>query len=225
MSKKKRPLPKALSKRPEPPIQEAESQLQPLPPAQTIDDEQEQPIHSDNIKNMIDDLAAGDAPRLSHEDILVTQPSFISGEDIEINEPVKTQPDLEDNSTQITSQVPTGDLYNDLAIFMVQLENAFSQRYDHWERTSNSLMNTLKKMDTIMGQNIDTFLISLEQMKILLLKGFKDFVKKRDEVERFSNIDYKSIAKDFQKTLDLLNFQIIELKLHQDIDELYAIYQ
>ncbi len=127
-------------------------------------------------------------------------------------------------SELIESEKPNGEFFHDLEIFFVQLGRAFSHRYDLWEETYNVLLTILKKMRDTMEENTEKMMETIQNLYEKMIKGFKDFERKQSEVERFSDLNYKQVAKQFKKTLELLNFQIREFKLQMMVDDLYNIY-
>ena len=85
-------------------------------------------------------------------------------------------------------------------------------------------MAILREIRKINEENTDKFVRSIDELDKKIIKGFDEFLVKRNELERYSDTDYKEIAKNFQKTLDLLNMQIREYKLNLYVTELFNIY-
>ena len=124
----------------------------------------------------------------------------------------------------IDPEAPTGELWHDLGVFFTQLGRAYSARYDLWERTINTILSILRKMQQNMTTNTDILLNTVEELHTKIKKGLEQYAQKRDEVERFSDVDYKYVIKLFKKTIELLNFQVREFRLQQTIQELAEIY-
>ena len=188
------------------------------------------------LKHMLDVLNAKGAPVMkSSADIgVVKQPSFISGPgDAETSlsasegDPTAIPHERPTSVREVEepiSEKPTGEFFLDTEIFIKQLGRAYIKRYEMWEETTNSILTILRKMKNVQENNTQTLINTIEEIHWKIQKGFEDFTMKRSEVERFSNVSYKDVAKTFKKTLELLNFQVREFKLQQEIEELYNIY-
>ena len=118
----------------------------------------------------------------------------------------------------------TSTFFTDMGIFFNQLGEAYEARYTLWEKSDLTLMAILREIRKINDENTDKFVEVIEDLDNKISSGFKEFLVKRNELERYSDTDYKEIAKNFQKTLDLLNFQIREFRLNQMVTQLYEIY-
>lgn len=106
----------------------------------------------------------------------------------------------------------------------IQLGRAYENRYALWESTFVSIMKNLRKMRKYNETQSQILIDTIQELEIQIKNGLKDFQIRRDEMERFSDIDYKTIALNFKKALELLNLQIREIQLRQEIDQLYQIY-
>ncbi|WP_371803187.1 hypothetical protein [Candidatus Lokiarchaeum ossiferum] len=150
---------------------------------------------------------------------------LISPKQITLKPPtsVPEQPTIVKSNVQI-DDTPTGNFWGDSEIFFKQLGKSYEDRYSLWNQTSSSILTILRKMRRINESNTENLIKSINDLELKLNSGLKDFSMKRNEVERFSDIDYKRVIKDFKKTMDLLNMQIREFKLQQSISELYDIY-
>ena len=124
----------------------------------------------------------------------------------------------------VDPEAPSGELWHDLGVFFTQLGRAYSSRYDLWERTINTILSILRKMQQYMTSNTDILLNAIEELHEKIKNGLEQYAQKRDEVERFSDVDYKYVIKLFKKTIELLNFQVREFRLQQTIQELSEIY-
>ncbi len=93
-----------------------------------------------------------------------------------------------------------------------------------WESTIGTILKILRKTEQNLEINVDLLVNALEKINAKIGKGLKDFIEKRNEVERFAESDYNQMALSLKKTLELLNFQIREFKLQQMTSELYEIY-
>lgn len=130
----------------------------------------------------------------------------------------------------ITQEEPKKDertsstFFTDTGVFFTQLGEAYEARYSIWEKSDLTLMAILREIRRINEENTVNFVKVIGEMDKKIMKGFNEFLVKRNELERYSDTNYKEIAKNFQKTLDLLNFQIREFKLNQMVTELFNIY-
>ncbi|MHA1474188.1 MAG: hypothetical protein ACTSPA_08145 [Promethearchaeota archaeon] len=118
----------------------------------------------------------------------------------------------------------TSTFFKDTGVFFSQLGEAYEARYSLWEKSDLTLMAILREIRKINEDNTEQFVKAIENLDKKIIKGFDEFLVKRTELERYSDTDYKEIAKNFQKTLDLLNFQIREFKLNQMVTEMFNIY-
>lgn len=125
----------------------------------------------------------------------------------------------------LETEIATGELFPDLQIFFKQLGRAFGKRYQYWEGTDSNILMILRKMQQNTQENAVMMVKALEIINEKLRKGLSDFLAKREEVERYAECDYKQVAKNLKKTLELLNFQVREFKLQQMTSELYNIYK
>lgn len=155
----------------------------------------------------------------------VISKSLITPKQITLKPPssVPEQPTIIKSNVQI-DETPTGNFWGDSEIFFKQLGKSYEDRYSLWNQTSSSILTILRKMRRINESNSENLIQSIKNLEIKLNAGLKDFSMKRNEVERFSDIDYKLVTKNFKKTMELLNMQIREFKLQQSISELYDIY-
>ncbi len=118
----------------------------------------------------------------------------------------------------------TSTFFKDTGVFFSQLGEAYEARYSLWEKSDLTLMAILREIRKINEDNTEQFVKAIDNLDKKIIKGFDEFLVKRTELERYSDTDYKEIAKNFQKTLDLLNFQIREFKLNQMVTEMFNIY-
>jgi len=114
--------------------------------------------------------------------------------------------------------------FRDTGVFFNQLGEAYEARYSLWEKSDLTVMAILREIRRINEENTEQFVKVIDDMDKKIMKGFNEFLVKRNELERYSDTNYKEIAKNFQKTLDLLNFQIREFKLNQMVTEMFNIY-
>jgi len=121
-------------------------------------------------------------------------------------------------------EITTSTFFKDTGVFFSQLGEAYEARYSLWEKSDLTLMAILREIRKINEDNTEQFVKSIDNLDKKIIKGFDEFLVKRTELERYSDTDYKEIAKNFQKTLDLLNFQIREFKLNQMVTEMFNIY-
>ncbi len=191
------------------------------------------------LQNLLNDMDSDSIPHLSStaqtQSDIVSDPSFLSDKSQEV-QPISPQviaefpiiPSLPDSTIKIDdikSNKATGNYWKDVSIFFSQIADAYKSRYEFWGINYESILTILKKMHAFNEVNIKSMEGVLKEIEIKIKKGLKDFTMKRDEVERFSDIDYKKVSKSFKKTIELLNLQIREFKLQQSISELYDIYE
>ena len=137
--------------------------------------------------------------------------------DFSVPAPISQEEQKKDEITTKSFFTDTGDFFN-------QLGDAYEARYSLWEKSDLTLMAILREIRKINEENTDQFVKAIEELDNKISKGFNEFSVKRNELERYSDTDYKEIAKNFQKTLELLNFQIKEFKLNQMVTEMFNIY-
>ena len=118
----------------------------------------------------------------------------------------------------------TSSFFRDTGVFFNQLGEAYEARYSLWEKSDLTVMAILREIRRINEENTDQFVKVIDNMDKKIIKGFDEFLVKRNELERYSDTNYKEIAKNFQKTLDLLNFQIREFQIGQMVTEIFNIY-
>ena len=135
-----------------------------------------------------------------------------------------TTPSPNETEEQKKDERTTSTFFKDTGVFFSQLGEAYEARYSLWEKSDLTLMAILREIRKINQDNTEQFVKGIDNLDKKILKGFDEFLVKRTELERYSDTDYKEIAKNFQKTLDLLNFQIREFKLNQMVTEMFNIY-
>ncbi len=124
----------------------------------------------------------------------------------------------------IDPNAPTGIIWNDLQIFFRQLAAAYSLRYEMWENFYTTIMNILGKVYKVNKENSDKLILGIENVHVKLTEGLEKFMKKRDEVERYAEVEFKEIAKNLRKTLNLLALQLKAFKLNEIVNQIYNIY-
>lgn len=130
----------------------------------------------------------------------------------------------EEQKMEEKSVKSSGSFFTDTGVFFSQLGEAYEARYSLWEKSDLTLMAILREIKRINEENTVNFVKVIDDLDKKIMKGFNEFLVKRNELERYSDTNYKEIAKNFQKTLDLLNFQIREFKLNQMVTEMFEIY-
>lgn len=181
---------------------------------------------TEELKDLLHSIDSDGAPVLKTT-ISTPQLSEEELEDLEISKIQKLrlqESPLRRDETETLSERPTGNLWKDLGIFFTQLGRAYENRYALWEGTFVSLMKILKKMRKYNEFQTRKLIETITELEEKIKKGLQDFATKRDEMERFSDVDYKSIAQNFKKSLELLHLQIQEIQLRQELDQLYQIY-
>ena len=184
------------------------------------------------LKNILQEMDEEAVPKLKgRKSGKVKTPSFITNEEISAPEgslqaPTPIPFSLPEGETARgdEDETPTGDLFIDMEIFFKQLGRAYKSRYEIWESTSVAIMKVLKEMRTYNEIQSGLVINTVEEIEEKLMKGLKTFETKRGEIERYAGIEYKLIIKGFKKTLDLLQFQIKQLKLQNEINDLYKIF-
>jgi len=111
-----------------------------------------------------------------------------------------------------------------LQIFFRQLAAAYSLRYEMWENFYTTIMNILGKVYKVNKENSDKLILGIENVHVKLTEGLEKFMKKRDEVERYAEVEFKEIAKNLRKTLNLLALQLKAFKLNEIVNQIYNIY-
>ena len=192
---------------------------------------------TDELKNILHEMDHEGIPQLKVGQSIsgtVKTPTFIKKDDIptqdgSLQAPPQSTPSPPDYKTQESSRTlkeekPTGNFFTDTEIFFNQLGRAYKSRYELWEATSVAIMKVLKKMRTYNEIQSGLVINTIEEIEVKLMKGLKTFEMKRSEVERYAGIEFNLVIKGFKKTLDLLQFQIKQLKLQNEINELYQIF-
>jgi len=188
--------------------------------------------HTAELKNILQEMNDEGVPKLKVESSrnVKTQP-FIKNEEVSALEgtlqepsPASYSPPDKETLQKIDDESPTGDLFTDMEIFFKQLGRAYKSRYEIWESTSVAIMNVLKKMREYNEIQSGLVINTVEEIEEKLLNGLKTFETKRGEIERYAGIEYELVIKGFKKTLDLLQFRIKQLKLQNEINDLYKIF-
>ncbi|TFH31421.1 MAG: hypothetical protein E4G98_00030 [Promethearchaeota archaeon] len=172
------------------------------------------------LKSILHNIDTDGAPQLRSKEREIN----IASEEILLNKLHLQSSPLRGKETIPKEERPTGNYSKDLQIFFSQLGRAYENRYALWESTFVSIMAILKKMRKYNEVQTNALDVTIGELDQKLQKGLHDFQIKRDEMERFSDIDYKLITQDFKKTMELLQLQIKEIQMRQEIDQLYQIY-
>ena len=130
----------------------------------------------------------------------------------------------EEQKIEEKSAETSGSFFTDTGVFFSQLGEAYDARYSLWEKSDLTIMAILREIRRVNEENTVNFVKVIDDLDKKIIKGFNEFLVKRNELEKYSDTDYKKIAKNFQKTLDLLNFQIREYKLNLMVTEMFNIY-
>lgn len=123
------------------------------------------------------------------------------------------------------NEEPTGKIFPDLEIFFQQLNRSFKGRYALWENTFLSALKLLRIIENQDNTNTNKIIEGLDFLEQKILKTFEQYKVKLNEVERYSDIEFRKISQDFKHTLDLLRMEIREYVLNKEINKLYAIYK
>ncbi len=180
----------------------------------------EEKKQTQELKSILHHIDTDGAPQLLKKD---------RERDLASEEKVLDKLKLESSPLRGKESVPkeersTGNFYRDMSIFFTQLGRAYENRYALWESSFASIMTILKKMRKFNEVQTNALIGTINELDKKLQKGLHDFEIKRDEMERFSDIDYKQVTQDFKKTMELLHLQIQEIQMRQEIDQLYQIY-
>ncbi|MHA1648361.1 MAG: hypothetical protein ACTSVL_12390 [Promethearchaeota archaeon] len=124
----------------------------------------------------------------------------------------------------LESEKPTGNFYKDMESFFKQLGRSYEGRYSLWENTFTSIVAILRKMRQLNEDNTKSIIDGLNQLENQITKNFEEFRIKRDEVERFSDVDLKGVIGNFKKTLEVLKLKVQEYRVQHEINELFDIY-
>lgn len=129
-----------------------------------------------------------------------------------------------DSSKQADPNAPTNVIWTDLAIFFRQLAAVYNLRYEMWEGFYTNVMNILGKIYKVNKENSENLIVAIENVSEKLNEDLNKFIKKRDEVERYSDVDFKNVQKNLRKSLNLLSLQLKAFKLNEKVNEIYNIY-
>ena len=143
---------------------------------------------------------------------------------IDIPPPPPPPPQALSQEIKTKPENATINFFKDMGTFFNQLGETYEARYSLWEKSDLTIMSILRELRRVNEENSDKFVEIINELNTKLSNGLNEFLIKRNELERYSDTNYKEIAKKFQKTLDLLNFQIREFRLHQMVNELFIIY-
>lgn len=180
----------------------------------------EEKKQTQELKSILHNIDTDGAPQLKSKERETT----LASDEIALNKlDLKTSP-LRGEDAIPKDEQPTGNFSYDVQIFFKQLGRAYENRYALWESTFISVMQILKKMRKYNEVQTQNIIATINELDHKIQKGLKDFIIKRDEMERFSDVDYKLITGHFKKTLELLHLQIQEIQMRQEINQLYKIY-
>ncbi|MCF2141586.1 MAG: hypothetical protein K9W44_16145 [Candidatus Lokiarchaeota archaeon] len=184
----------------------------------------EEQKQKEELKDLLHTIDTDGAPQLKSKITVLSEPKLDELEISQIKKLHLKDSPLREKDSVPDNERPTGNLWRDLEIFFIQLGRAYENRYALWESTFVSIMKNLRKMRKYNETQSQILIDTIQELEIQIKNGLKDFQIRRDEMERFSDIDYKTIALNFKKALELLNLQIREIQLRQEIDQLYQIY-
>ncbi|MHA1521690.1 MAG: hypothetical protein ACTSRK_16040 [Promethearchaeota archaeon] len=180
----------------------------------------EEKKQTQELKNILHHIDSDGAPQLQKKD----RELDVASEEVLIQKLHLQSSPLRGKESIPKEERPTGNFSKDMQIFFTQLGNAYEGRYALWESTLASIMTILKKMRKFNEVQTNALIVTINELDQKLQKGLHDFEIKRDEMERYSDIDYKLVAQNFKKTMELLHLQIQEIQMRQEIDQLYQIY-
>ncbi|MHA1612069.1 MAG: hypothetical protein ACTSVZ_08340 [Promethearchaeota archaeon] len=180
----------------------------------------EEKKQTQELKNILHHIDSDGAPQLQKKD----RELDVASEEVLIQKLHLQSSPLRGKESIPKEERPTGNFSKDMQIFFTQLGNAYEGRYALWESTLASIMTILKKMRKFNEVQTNALIVTINELDQKLQKGLNDFEIKRDEMERYSDIDYKLVAQNFKKTMELLHLQIQEIQMRQEIDQLYQIY-
>lgn len=118
----------------------------------------------------------------------------------------------------------TGNLFGDIGVFLTELTDSYSHRYDAWEESTNSVLAVLRKLHMISLDNTQQLTSTIETLQTQIHSGLERFRVKRDYVETIAGSNHSEVAIMLKKTLNLLALQIKEFKLKNLLNQLILIY-
>jgi hypothetical protein len=161
----------------------------------------------------------------SEDENIVGSPSFLEDnstlttETKSIHETKKTTTHMQRNEYS-----STGKLFGDIGVFLTELTDSYSQRYDSWEESTNSVLAILRKLHIITLENSQQLVSTIETFQEQINSGLDKFRVKREYVETISESNHTEVAHMLKKTLNLLALQIKEFKLKNILNQLISIY-
>jgi len=111
------------------------------------------------------------------------------------------------------------DIYVKLLDFFEEIFKGYYERYDRWEESISSILAILRKMRKITKKNTEDLVSSINNMHEKIQVNLEQFKLKRDQVEKISEVDIKSMSSEFKKVLGLLELQVKEYQLKKLTDE------
>ncbi len=128
-----------------------------------------------------------------------------------------------DAQTSSTIKTPSfskvEDIYGKLTIFFEDIFDGYVNRYNQWENSISSILSILRKMRKITKKNTEELVSSISGIYEKIHYNLDQFKLKRDEVEKITDVDVKSMSSEFKKVLGLLELQVKEYQLKKLSDE------
>ncbi|MFX1551463.1 MAG: hypothetical protein ACFFB9_14030 [Promethearchaeota archaeon] len=137
----------------------------------------------------------------------------------EIISPPETQTPAIPQAKEEPSFIKKESIYSKLTEFFEGLLSSYNENYDRWEMSISNILGILRKMRKITKKNTDDLVISINNVYNKIQNNLEQFKVKRDEIERFAEVDIESMSREFKRVLGLLELQVKEYQLKRVTDE------
>ena len=140
----------------------------------------------------------------------------------DISEEVKSSENADDqpsSTTKTPSFSKEENIYDNLSVFFQSVFEGYVDRYNQWENSISSILSILRKMRKITKKNTEELVFSISGLFKKIDYNLDQFKLKRDEVEKITDVDVKSMSSEFKKVLGLLELQVKEYQLKKLSDE------
>jgi len=150
------------------------------------------------------------------------QPTSKTLEKVEAQPASKTLENAETHPAS-TAKTPSfskeESIYDKLLVFFEGVFDGYVDRYNRWENSISSILSILRKMRKITKKNTEELVSSISGLFEKIDYNLDQFKLKRDEVEKITDVDVKSMSSEFKKVLGLLELQVKEYQLKKLSDE------
>ena len=144
------------------------------------------------------------------------------GKSSDVSEEGKS-PENADAQTISTTKTPSFSkeqhIYEKLTVFFEQVFDGYVDRYNQWENSISTILSILRKMRKITKKNTEELVSSVSGLFEKIDYNLDQFKLKRDQVEKITDVDVKSMSGEFKKVLGLLELQVKEYQLKKLSDE------